>query len=649
MRKGAAYLCPGMLLLAVAAMLSGDLPYREAAEPYPGSGTAVAYVVLSGVTWAAGALVLGGIVIVAVSSCPDRWGLLSASTYLVQRTVVASAALWFVGSVVTVPMSVAASSGVPVVKLIRPGIVFEVLPAVEEAYAWIVSAVCAAVVFLVTSPWPRWNPTVLAAIPACIGLMAVPLTGNVAQGPDHDIATTLAFGVYVPLAVLIGVRSLVGLRGMVRRTDADVTADTRARRRVVMVSLLAETVCLAAGLVLVLWLLAPGALLTESVYGRCCLAGGIVLVILMIADVRELRCGGAEITRLWSVFSCVGVAALVLVAAMVRLYTAPVLPRHEFSIWDVYLGYELPDPPSVLRLIGVVRFDFFLGTASLVLAALYLWGYLHLRRRGVHWPLNKLLWWLGGCVGLLMGTSSGLATYSSAMMSVHMGNHMLLNMYASVMLVLGSPVTLALRALPAMSRRQGLTGPREWVTSLMKAGFSRVVTHPAFTFIVFVASLYVVYFTPLWGMFAKYHWWHLFITIHFTVSGYLFFWTIIGDDPGPRELPHIARLGILLGAMPFHAFFGIAMMSLDSTIAADFYDRLRFDWLADRLHDQWVGGAIAWGMSEIPILIVAIALGVQWFRSDQRAAKRLDRWEDAGKTDDLDAYNRMLHEMKSSR
>lgn len=220
MGKGAAYLCPGILLLAVAAVLSGDLPYREAAEPFPGDGTAVAYVVLSGVTWAAGALVLGGIAIVTVSSFPDRWGLVSASTYLVQRAVAASAALWFVGSVVTVPVSVATLSGVPVVKLIRSGMMFEVLPAVEEAYAWIVSAMCAAVVCLVTGPWPRWNPTVLAAIPACIGIMAVPVTGNVAQGPDHDIATTLSFGVYVPLAVLIGVRSLAGLRGRVPRTDA---------------------------------------------------------------------------------------------------------------------------------------------------------------------------------------------------------------------------------------------------------------------------------------------------------------------------------------------------------------------------------------------------------------------------------------------
>jgi putative copper resistance protein D len=68
--------------------------------------------------------------------------------------------------------------------------------------------------------------------------------------------------------------------------------------------------------------------------------------------------------------------------------------------------------------------------------------------------------------------------------------------------------------------------------------------------------------------------------------------------------------------------------------------------MTDRPDDQWLGGAIAWGMSEIPILVVAVALGIQWYRSDQRTARRMDRWEDDAKSDDLDAYNRMLGQLQ---
>lgn len=181
-----------------------------------------------------------------------------------------------------------------------------------------------------------------------------------------------------------------------------------------------------------------------------------------------------------------------------------------------------------------------------------------------------------------------------------------------------------------------------WLTH---SRYARLVTHPAFTFIMFVSSLYVVYFTPLSGMFAKFHWWHMAVTIHFLITGYLFFWTIIGTDPGPKPLPYLARLGLLMGAMPFHAFFGIVLMATKELVAGDFYNRLAFDWLPSRLDDQWLGGALAWGLSEIPILIVAVAVGVQWFRHDQKVGRRIDRREDSGQTHDVDAYNEMLREL----
>ena len=46
-----------------------------------------------------------------------------------------------------------------------------------------------------------------------------------------------------------------------------------------------------------------------------------------------------------------------------------------------------------------------------------------------------------------------------------------------------------------------------------------------------------------------------------------------------------------------------------------------------------------------PLVVVMIALLIQWTRSDRRTAKRLDRAADRDNDADLAAYNAMLAEM----
>ena len=64
--------------------------------------------------------------------------------------------------------------------------------------------------------------------------------------------------------------------------------------------------------------------------------------------------------------------------------------------------------------------------------------------------------------------------------------------------------------------------------------------------------------------------------------------------------------------------------------------------MSDLVGEQRLGGAIAWGATEIPMIIVMIALLSQWARSDEREARRSDRAGDRREDDELDAYNRML-------
>ena len=146
----------------------------------------------------------------------------------------------------------------------------------------------------------------------------------------------------------------------------------------------------------------------------------------------------------------------------------------------------------------------------------------------------------------------------------------------------------------------------------------------------FVRSLYAVYFTPLFDTLVRYHWGHEFMAVHFLITGYLFYWGIIGVDPGPRRLPFIGRLALLFAIMPFHAFFGVAMMTMTSVVGGNFYRELALPWVANLNDDQHLGGAIAWGASEVPLIMVVVALVTQWACLDRRTSTRSDRHADAG-------------------
>jgi putative copper resistance protein D len=278
------------------------------------------------------------------------------------------------------------------------------------------------------------------------------------------------------------------------------------------------------------------------------------------------------------------------------------------------------------------------------MAVVYLRSVYRLRKRGDAWALGRTIAWLLGCAALLFATSSGLGKYAPALFSTHMIAHMMLSMLAPVLLVLGGPVTLALRAIPPAGRTSP-PGPREWILAVLHSPFSRFLTHPLVASVLFVGSYYVLYLGGLFELLAEYHAAHLAMNLHFLLSGYLFYWVVIGIDPAPRTLSPVAKLAMVFGSLPFHAFFGVALMSTDNIIARTYYNSLMLPWDPDLMSDQRLGGGIAWAAGEIPLVLVMLALLVQWTRLDQRQATRFDRREERDDNAELASYNAMLAQM----
>ncbi|GEC05583.1 membrane protein [Streptomyces spinoverrucosus] len=281
---------------------------------------------------------------------------------------------------------------------------------------------------------------------------------------------------------------------------------------------------------------------------------------------------------------------------------------------------------------------FFL-VACLLGLALYGWGVVRLRRRGDKWPLGRTVSFVTGVltIGLMMCTQ--LNDYGMVMFSVHMVQHMVISMLSPILILLGGPITLALRALPPAAR--GHKGPRELLLALLHSRYMRIITHPAFTIPLFIASLYALYFSPIFDFLMGSKPGHIAMMVHFLAVGLVFFWPIIGVDPGPHRPGHLMRMLELFAGMPFHAFFGIALM-MASTPMIDTYADPPASLGIDALADQNAAGGIAWAFSEIPSVLVLIALLFQWHASEQRQARRKDRAADRDGDKELEAYNAYL-------
>ncbi len=234
---------------------------------------------------------------------------------------------------------------------------------------------------------------------------------------------------------------------------------------------------------------------------------------------------------------------------------------------------------------------------------------------------------------------TGLNDYGMVMFSVHMVQHMVISMLSPILILMGAPITLALRALPTAGH--GRKGPRELLLMLLHSRYMRIITHPVFTIPLFIASLYGLYFTPLFDFLMESRTGHVAMMVHFLAVGLVFFWPIMGVDPGPHRPGYLMRMLELFAGMPFHAFFGIALM-MGSTPMVGTYENPPASLGIDALSDQTSAGGIAWAFSEVPSVLVLLALLFQWYRSEQRQARRKDRAAERDGDAELAAYNAYL-------
>ncbi len=587
--------------------------------PDPGLLTTAGLPVMRVLTECAAVVTVGSLLLAAFLVPPQPTGDLGTGGRTAMGTARITAVIWTLAAALMVPLSASNEVGSPVTDVLDPRLLASLVVRLSQLGAWAITAVI--VLVLAGFCWNArsWSAAVWLLALSLVGLTPVALSGHSSVGGAHDIA--MASLLYHLVAAALWVGGLIALLAhLARRGDHSGLACARFSQ----LALVCWIAMAASGVINALIRVTPDRLLTA--YGLLVLGKTAALLVLgmigylhrrgAVAAVVE-RGDRSALLRLGSVEVLVMFATIGLAVALSQTAPPGGIAAHP-SRTETLLGYDLAGPPTVARLVLDWRPDLVLGVAALVLAGTYLAGVRRLAARGAHWPPHRTAAWLGGCAVILIATSSGVGRYSMAMISVHVGAQLLVSIVAPILLVLGGPVTLGLRALRPAAVGDP-PGPREWLVAFTHSWVVRISTHPAMALALHFASLYLIYFTGLYDAFASSQWTHLGMNTLSLLMGYLYYWLIVGIDPEPHRLPHLGKLGLLVVAVPFQAFFGIFLMNSATVIGSDFYRSLALPFMPDLLTDQHIAGAV-WALGALPMIVLLVALLMPWVRTDRNVA-----------------------------
>ena len=512
-----------------------------------------------------------------------------------------------------------------------------------EAYLQVLGAAVVASVLCAVVRTPAMAAWSL--IPVVWGMGWLAQTGHAAGAADHHLAVSAMFLHLAGVSVWVGVLATMAL---LRTPLGAATKD--AMRRASRLMLWAAAAVIVSGAVSGWLRLSSLSELVTTPYGRL-LTLKVVLMSAAIAlaayhrrrYLPRLSEDDAR-ARFWRLLA-VDVAVLVAVMAVAAILSRtapplPIVPVEEPSPAYQLTGYELPPRPTVAAWLLQWRLEIISAFVLVSLTVVYLRGVLTLRRRGDAWPWYRSACWVTGIVLMLWITQSGPTIYGSVSFSAHMLEHMLLVMVAPLPLTFAAPITLALRALTP--RRDGSMGPREYLRAVVESRWMRFWARPIVAAVSFAAFLIVFYYSPLFEFALRNHVGHLWMILHFTVVGYLFVNALVGIDPGPTRPGYPLRIVLLFATMGFHAFFGVTLMMSEVLLAPTWFGLMGRDWGPDAITDQQYGGQIAWGIGELPVVLLAIGIIVAWRRADAKETRRKDRQADRDHDAELRAYNAML-------
>lgn len=235
-------------------------------------------------------------------------------------------------------------------------------------------------------------------------------------------------------------------------------------------------------------------------------------------------------------------------------------------------------------------------------------------------PRRHVVFFLGGVGTLAVALISPIERYEGTLFSVHMTQHMLLEFVAAPLLLLGAPVTLALRAAGP--------GLRRGLLAVLRSRVVHAVSFPIVAWIVFAAVNWFWHFSPLYDQALENEPLHYLQHATFIGASLLFWAPVIAIDPIRWRLPHPVRLLYLFLAMPQNSFLGLALYSTGSVLYPH-YASNQLPWAPSPMEDQRLGGVIMWVGGDAAFLFAMAVVVFAWMRHEERRTRRMDARLDA--------------------
>ena len=629
---------PGLLLLAIIGLVTGlilgDSNWKPVAEGIPDSGPVIAWILqISKLIFSFLALLILGKIITLtffIKSNDLRKSLNQISAF---------ANILVIVSIVIAITQMAYVLGLKPGSSLTGSTISTYLFDLTSSRGYLISAVIALLIAFLTLFVKTDNSLFFLILLTGAAITTPLLNSHSASLGDHSLALTssIAHG----LAVSIWVGTLLALLPHISKTGPEL---------VIKFGLLAKWCVLALG---ISGLAATYSRL-DSISDFWMTGYGRLVIIKVFLFISALAIAGQirkQITQNTSVFKFITVETIFLSLAIgfgVALQNTA-LSRSGIAFEtaaEEVLGFEFPPVPGLSEYLFGWHPEWILLTLALTALSLYLVAVRKLKQLEINWSPGRTTSFLIGIVLLVWTSSSGIAKYAMISFSAHMIQHMVLSMIAPIFLVLGAPVTLALRALPATAKNE-TKNAREWILSLLDSKYAKLISHPISVLVIFTFGLYGLYFTSLFGDLMRSHSGHVFMEIHFLFSGFLFSFMTVGIDPAPRKIPYWSKLMMVLLALGLHTFFALAIMQSRTPVGDSWYAQVQPPWIFDLLKENYIGGGIAWAIGEIPTLMLAILVAFQWARSDERTANRLDRAAQRDGDQDLKNYNERLAKLNA--
>ena len=576
----------------------------------------------------------------------DTHGKLSTSSQKLRTMLWVSGLTWFIGSIGTIVFTLATILDQPLSVALDSTVLRSFITQVTLGQYLLFQSLVALFITLASTRVNKVLTVISLLILTLIGLIAPIFQSHSASSGSHSLAIGSLVIHVVALSLWVG--------GVITLAILDPEDRPVAVPRFSVLALWAAIAVVASGSVNA-WARLDFKQAWDTTYAWVVIGKVVLTIILIVIGYVHRKNLAVRDSIDWK-----GFARLIFAESLVMVVTvamgawlssnqAPIRPeRPKFDPALAVAGIASPPAPTWSRIFLGYEPDALMIGLLITAVALYIKGVVVLTKRGDKWPVGRTVSFSLAIAAIDFATSGGLGLYAHFAFSYHMVAHMILGMIAPIGIILGAPITLALRTLP-QGRNADERGVRGSLLAALHSKLAVFFTNPLVALAFFDGSLFVLYFTRLFGSLMQSHVGHLLMNIHFLLAGILFFHVIIGIDPNPRRVPHLVRIVILFAAMSIHAFFSIALMSETSLIDGGYFASLKSPWLIDLLADQRIGASLAWAMGEIPILLALVATFISWMRDDSRETKRIDKNTERaaamGQPDDLAAYNKYLQDL----